>query len=88
MDTEQHWVKVYQLAVLETDWSKLEDRIRATETAIQQRLQELSADHGGTSEENLAIVDTVQKLSTLRGELTGWRESKQSESGIRKVSET
>jgi hypothetical protein len=87
MNAEQHWLKLYQLAALETDWSMLEDRIRATETAIQQRLHELSLDHGGTSEENLAIVDTVQKLNSLRGELTRWRESEQAGSGTRPVSE-
>jgi hypothetical protein len=87
MNAEQHWLKLYQLAALETDWSMLEDRIRATETAIQQRLHELSLDHGGTSEENLAIVDTAQKLNSLRGELTRWRESEQAGSGTRPVSE-
>jgi hypothetical protein len=87
MNTEQHWLKLYQLAALETDWSMLEDRIRATETAIQQRLHELSLDHGGTPEENLAIMDTVQKLNSLRGELTRWRESKQAGSGTQTVSE-
>jgi hypothetical protein len=42
MNTEQRWQKLYQLAALEADWSMIEDRIRATETAIQQRLQELT----------------------------------------------
>ena len=87
MNTELHWLTLYQLAALETDWSMLEDRIRATETAMQQRLHELSLDHGGTSEENLAIVDTVQKVNSLRGELTRWSESKQAGSGTRTVSE-
>lgn len=81
MNTQQEWQKLYQLAVLETDWSKMEDRIRATETAIQQRSHQLSLDHGGTSEENLAIMATVQQLAALRGELSRWRESKQAGSG-------
>ena len=87
MHTGQHWLKLYQLAAVETDWSMLGDRIRAAEIAIQQRLHELSVDHGGTSEENLAIVDIVQKLNSMRGELTRWRESKQAGSGTPTVSE-
>jgi len=77
MNNEQHWQKLYHLAVQETDWSMIEDRIRATETAIKQRLQELSLDHGGALEEPLAIVETLQKLNALRGEVVLWRESKQ-----------
>lgn len=73
MNTEQTWQKVYQIAALETDWSKMEDRIRAAETAIAQRVQELNLDHGGAPEENLAMLDTVQKLNGLRGELARWR---------------
>jgi hypothetical protein len=88
MNTEQRWQKLYQLAALEADWSMIEDRIRATETAIQQRLQELTVDHGGTLEENLTIVETLQKLNALRGEVVLWRESKKAGSGIRRVSET
>lgn len=87
MNTEQEWQNLYHLAVLETDWSKMEDRIRVTETAIKQRSHELSLDHGGTSEENLAIMAAVQKLATLRGELSRWRESKQAGSGTGTVSE-
>ena len=87
MNTEQAWQKLYQFAVLETDWSKMEDRIRVAETALRERSNELSLDHGGTSEENLAIMAAVQKLAALRGELSRWRESKQAESGRSTVSE-
>lgn len=86
MNTEQTWQKAYQIAALETDWSKMEDRIRAAETAIEQRVQELNLDHGGAAEENLAILATAQKLIGLRGELGRWRE-KQAGSGKRTVSE-
>lgn len=74
------------MAALETDWSKMEDRIRAAETAIEQRVQELNLDHGGAPEENIAILATVQKLNGLRGELARWREN-QTGSGTRMVSE-
>ena len=87
MNTEQTWQEIYQLAVLETDWLRMEDRVRAAETAIEKRLQELNLDHGGTPEENQAVLDTVQKLSGLRGELARWRASKQVGSRTPEVSE-
>ena len=87
MNAEQTWQKVYLVAALETDWSKMEDRIRAAETAIEQRVQELNLDHGGTPEENLAILATVQKLIAIRGDLARWSESKQPRSDTRTVSD-
>jgi hypothetical protein len=76
MNTRQEWQKQYTMTVLETDWSKMEDRIGAVETAIQQRLHDLSLDHGGTSEELHAIAETRQKLEILRADVARWRESK------------
>ena len=69
MNTEQTWQELYQLAVLETDWLEMEDRVRAAETAIEHRLHELNLDHGGAPEENQAVLDAVQRLNGLRGEL-------------------
>ena len=85
MNTEKEWERLYHLAVLEPDWSKMEDRIRAAETGIQQRLHELSLDHDGTLEENLEIMAAMQKLAVLRGEVSRWHELKQSGSGTRTV---
>ena len=68
-----NWESVYQAAVLETDWSKLEERIEATDFAIAQRLQEFSLNHGGTPEENQKIQDALIGLSVLRRELVAWR---------------
>ena len=77
MNTEQTWQEIYQMAVLETDWLKMEDRVQAVETAIEKRLQRFNLDHGGTPEENQAILDAVQKLNGLRGELARWLASRQ-----------
>jgi hypothetical protein len=41
------WERLYTAAILETDRSKLESRIDAAEAAIDRRLKEMSADHGG-----------------------------------------
>ena len=78
MNTREEWQKQYTIAVLETDWSKMDDRIGAVETAIKQRLYDLSLDHGGTSEELHAIADTRQKLEIMRADVARWRESKTS----------
>ena len=56
------WNPLYTAAVLETDWSKMPERIRAAEAAITNRLHEFSLDHGGTPEENQ--VDSASCVRT------------------------
>lgn len=41
------WYEIYRAAVLETDWSRMEERIQAAESAIKGRLHEFSLNHGG-----------------------------------------
>ncbi len=45
MDTGYGWKELYIAALRETDWSKMEGRIRAAEVGIKARLQELSMNH-------------------------------------------
>jgi hypothetical protein len=71
MTTE--WEKLYHAAILETDWLKIEERIKAAGSAISARLNEFSSDHGGTPEENQRIQDALNGLSILRGEVVTWR---------------
>lgn len=52
MIPENNWEKLYQVAILETDWSRIEEHIQAADAAINQRLNEFSLNHGGTPEEN------------------------------------
>jgi len=66
------WPEVYQAALLETDWSKMEQRLQAAESAIHERERELSLDHGGTPEERQAIADAARGLTTLRKEAESW----------------
>jgi hypothetical protein len=73
MTSGYDWQKFYRDAVLETDWSKIEEHIEAAESAIDQRLREFSLDHGGTKEENQAILDTLDKLKILRKDVASWR---------------
>jgi len=73
--TTYKWHEPYNAAVLETDWSQMEGRIQAAESAITGRMHEFSLNHGGTPEENQAIVDALNRLNTLRADLALWRKS-------------
>ena len=70
------WRNLYQAAILETDWLKLQERIEAADLAIKGRLFEFSQDHGGTPAEQLAIRDALNGLTVLRKELTAWQDAK------------
>jgi len=73
MNTKHNWERLYQAAILETDWSKVESHIRAAESGIKIRLHEFSMNHGGTPEENRAIEDALRGLRFLRKDLTAWQ---------------
>jgi hypothetical protein len=70
--TKYDWQQLYAIAVLETDWSKMEEKIQAAENGIRVRLHEFSMNHGGTPEENQAIVDALNGLDTLRKDVAAW----------------
>jgi len=76
MNTSHEWQKFYRIAVLETDWSKIEEHIQVAENGIKARLHEFSMDHGGTPEENQAIGDALKRLDILRSEVAAWHTSK------------
>ena len=69
--------ELYATALLETDWSKIGEKIQVAENGIRARLHEFSMNHGGTPEENQAIEDSLNGLDTLRKEVATWQESKQ-----------
>ena len=71
MSTYQ-WHELYKAALLETDWSKMEERIQAAESAIQNRKRECGPDLGGTREENQALADAMNGLKVLRTEVASW----------------
>jgi hypothetical protein len=70
------WHEVYKTALLETDWSKIEKKIQAADNGLRARLHEFSMNHGGTPEENQAIMDALHGLDSLRKEVAAWNESK------------
>jgi hypothetical protein len=69
------WEELYRAALLETDGSKIEERINAAESAMHARLNEFSLKHSGTTDENRAIADALNRLDILRSETRAWRES-------------
>ena len=71
--TKYGWQELYATALLETDWSKIEEKIQVSENAIRVRLHEFSVNHGGTPEENQAIEDALNGLNVLRKEVAAWR---------------
>ena len=73
MTTSDGWSEFYRAALLETDWSKLPERIQIAESALHERQRVLSADHGGTPEERLATADALTSLAVLRKEATEWQ---------------
>jgi hypothetical protein len=59
------WEESYKSAMLETDRSKLPERIDATQTSINRRLQEINAGHD-SREERYAIRDAMAGLNVLK----------------------
>jgi hypothetical protein len=66
------WHELYKAALLETDWSKMEERIRAAESAIQNRKREFALNPGGTQAEHQRLADAMNGLSVLRSEVASW----------------
>jgi hypothetical protein len=76
------WIESYRAALLETDWSKMQERIQTAETALQHRKREFDLNHGGTPEENQAIADAMRGLAVLRDDLGKWSEEERSKRSI------
>jgi hypothetical protein len=68
MNTDYTWQKYYQEAVLETDDSRLRERVDAAQTAIDARLYELSLDGKDAGQERIAIQNALKGLVILRKE--------------------
>lgn len=73
MTTEYIWHDAYKSAILETDWTKMQERLQAAESEIRKRQHVLSMDHGGTPEERQAIADALNGMKTLRTEVAEWQ---------------
>jgi hypothetical protein len=69
----QTWYEFYKAAILETDWTKMQERLQAAECELHERQRVLSLDHGGTPEERQAIADALHGLTHLKTETTHWQ---------------
>jgi hypothetical protein len=67
------WYESYRAAILETDWTKMQERLRSAELEIHQRQHILSLDHGGTPEERQAIANALNGVKGLRIESAAWQ---------------
>jgi hypothetical protein len=63
---KQDWERLYRAAVLESDRSKLLQRIEVAEAAILERSRSLSKPPGNNGEEQDAITRALHILSVLR----------------------
>jgi len=72
--TSYSWHESYRAALLETDWTKMEELVQAAESEIHKRRLELSKDHNGTQEEREAVVNAFNDLRGLRMDAAAWRE--------------
>jgi hypothetical protein len=72
--TRYSWQESYQAALLETDWTKMQERVQTAESEIHQRRLMLSQDHGGTDEERAALVNAMSGLRVLRMNVASWLE--------------
>ena len=64
--TSHSWQDSYRAVLLETDWTKMQERIQTAESEIHNRRLMLVQDHGGTSEEREALVSALTGLGVLR----------------------
>jgi uncharacterized protein YecA (UPF0149 family) len=79
--TEYEWQEVYRAALLETDWSKMEERIQRAEAGLHERKREFALDHGGTIEEAKSIEDALRGLGVLRREVASWYKQQAQKTG-------
>lgn len=72
----QTWQEAYRAAVLETDWTRIQERLQTAESEIRKRQHVFSLDHGGTAQERQAIADALRGMASLRTEVTEWQNRK------------
>jgi hypothetical protein len=69
----QTWQEAYRVAILETDWTRMQERLQTAESEIVKRRHVFSMDHGGTPEERQAIADALRGMEGLRIEVDEWQ---------------
>jgi len=70
-EVKQDWEKVYRAAIIESDRSKLLQRIEDAEAAILERSRSLSKSPANSGKEQEAITRALYILSLLRAKAGG-----------------
>ena len=65
-EVKQDWEKLYRAAIIESDRSKLLQRVEHTEAAICERSRSLSRSPANSGKEQEAITRALHSLSLLR----------------------
>lgn len=81
--TNYSWHDSCKAPLLESDWTKIEERILKAESEIRRRRIVLSQDHAGTQEERAALVNAMNGLKVLRGDAASWHEKRVGSTGPR-----
>lgn len=68
-----NWYESYRAAILETDWTKMQERLQTAESEIHDRQRVLSLDHQGTPEERQSIADALHGITHLKKEISDWQ---------------
>lgn len=68
------WQGTVKMAILETDWTTMRDRVQAAESEILGRVLEIVKDDGGTPEEREALLNALESVDALRRDLAFWEE--------------
>jgi DnaJ-domain-containing protein 1 len=74
MITAFSWHDSHRAALLETDWTKMQERLRTAESELRKRQHVLSMDHGGAPEERQAIADALNGMKSLEAEVAEWQD--------------
>jgi hypothetical protein len=68
-----NWKEFYKAALLETDWTKMEERVKAVETEIHKRRLTLRQNRDGTQEERDALINAMSSLRVLQRDAAKWQ---------------
>lgn len=78
VNTDYTWYKSYMAAVLETDWTKIHDRLQAAEAELFARQRLLSENSNGTEQEKQALAAAINGINVLRKDVAEWQKSQSS----------
>ena len=73
-DPSYSWQQSYQAALLETDWTKMQERVQTAGSEVHKRRLALSQDCDGTPEEREALVNAMSGLRVLQMDAAPWLE--------------